>query len=322
MIDYTPFYDSLADTQLASWLATLPTQIAAALADEQHGNLLHWQNAIAQLPTLTPTQIELQSAVSVIGEIDEATRAHLVALLQQLHPWRKGPYTLYGIDIDTEWHSDWKWDRLAGAIAPLAGRRVLDVGCGNGYHAWRMAGAGASQVIGLDPFLLYVAQYGAIRHFIPAPPVTVLPLGIEQLPADLHAFDTIFSMGVFYHRRSPFDHLLQLREALRSGGQLVLETLVIDEQEGQLLVPEGRYAQMRNVWFIPSCQLLASWLKKMQFRHIELIDVTVTSAEEQRQTAWMRFHSLSDFLDPHDSTRTIEGYPAPRRAIFTATAPL
>ena len=321
MIDYTSFYDSLLNTPLANWLATLPTQVTAALADEQHGNLAQWQNVIAQLPLLTPTEIDLQSAVSVQGERSEEQRIHLTQLLQQLHPWRKGPYTLYGVEIDTEWRSDWKWNRLAQAIAPLTGRRVLDVGCGNGYHAWRMAGAGASQVIGLDPFLLYVAQYRAIRHFLPEPPVTVLPIGVEQLSAELHAFDTIFSMGVLYHRRSPFDHLLQLRDALRSGGQLVLETLVIDENAGQLLVPEGRYAQMRNVWFIPSCKMLAGWLKKVQFRQIELVDVTVTSAEEQRRTAWMRFHSLSDFLAPHDATHTIEGYPAPRRAIFIATAP-
>ena len=56
-------------------------------------------------------------------------------------------------------------------------------------------------------------------------------------------------MGVLYHRRSPIDHLLELKGCLQTGGELVLETLVIDGGLGEVLVPENRYAKMRNVWF-------------------------------------------------------------------------
>jgi tRNA (mo5U34)-methyltransferase len=35
----------------------------------------------------------------------------------------------------------------------------------------------------------------------------------------------------------------------------------------------------------------------------------------------MVFESLSDFLDPKDKNKTIEGYPAPKRAIFLAESP-
>src|SRR5690606_10840368 len=138
------------------------------------------------------------------------------------------------------------------------GRTVLDVGCGNGYHAWRMVGGGAELVIGIDPTLLSVVQFLTVRHFAGDIPVYVLALGIEDVPQGLRAFDTVFSMGVLYHRRSPLDHLLELKACLRSGGELVLETLVIDGGAGQVLVPEDRYAQMRNVWFIPSCPTLLS----------------------------------------------------------------
>ncbi|MEW8068099.1 MAG: DUF1698 domain-containing protein, partial [Candidatus Thiodiazotropha endolucinida] len=43
-----------------------------------------------------------------------------------------------------------------------------------------------------------------------------------------------------------------------------------------------------------------------------------TTIEEQRATEWMRFESLADYLDPADRSLTIEGYPAPRRAVFVA----
>jgi len=141
------------------------------------------------------------------------------------------------------------------------------------------------------------------------------------LPADLQSFDTVFSMGVFYHRRSPMDHLSELRGHLRNGGELVLETLVIDGPNGQVLVPENRYAKMRNVWFIPSCLTLESWLKRCTFKNIRLIDVTRTTTDEQRRTDWMHHDSLTDQLNPQNPALTAEGLPAPQRAIFLAEAP-
>ncbi|MCP4714573.1 MAG: tRNA 5-methoxyuridine(34)/uridine 5-oxyacetic acid(34) synthase CmoB, partial [Deltaproteobacteria bacterium] len=197
----------------------------------------------------------------------------------------------------------------------------LDVGCGNGYHCWRMRGCGAELVLGIDPFLNYIAQYGAVQHFLGNHSVYVAPLTLEDLPQNLQRFDTVFSMGVLYHRRSPFEHLAALKSCLRSGGEMILETLVIDGRAGEVLVPEGRYGKMHNIWFLPACLTLESWLKRSGFRNIRLIDVTATTPAEQRRTAWMTFESLTDFLDPQNHERTIEGYPSPKRAIFIANAP-
>jgi tRNA (mo5U34)-methyltransferase len=86
-------------------------------------------------------------------------------------------------------------------------------------------------------------------------------------------------------------------------------------------MPEERYAQMNNVWFIPSCRMLHRWLKRAGMKDIHIIDISVTTTEEQRSTEWMRFQSLSDFLNPLNPQQTIEGYPAPRRAVITAINP-
>jgi len=325
MIDLQRLSFQLRDTALAPWSASLQDQLDLYFKQRLHGEFHEWMDTIAQLPELPAQRIDLnKGSVGVHSGTsrDSATLATVENLLRSLHPWRKGPYNIHGIEIDTEWRSDWKWDRLVPHISPLKGRVVLDVGCGNGYHCWRMAGVGAKLVIGIDPTQRYLAQFLAIRHFLGKErPVYLLPFASGELPRDLRAFDTVFSMGILYHRRSPIDHLLELKDFLCSGGELILETLVVEGPEGSVLVPEGRYAKMRNIWFIPSPATLATWLKRCGFRNVKLVDVNTTSLEEQRSTDWMRFESLSDFLDPRDRSRTLEGYPAPRRAILTAVKP-
>ena len=320
--EYGQVLDFLEQRGCQRWVSALTGQIEAAFDRDRHGDWPMWREVLAQLPSLTPERVVLdQPCVQAVGACSPEVRDLIEHALRQLHPWRKGPYEVVGVSIDTEWRSDLKWDRLAGAIQPLTGRTVLDVGCGSGYHAWRMLGAGARQVIGIDPTLLSVIQFLAIRHFMGVHPVDVLPVGIDDVPTNLRCFDSVFSMGVLYHRRSPLDHLLELKGCLRSGGELVLETLVIEGAAGEVLVPEDRYAQMRNVWFIPSPLTLEGWLKRCGYRQIRLVDVTRTTAEEQRSTDWMRFQSLPDFLDPRHPELTVEGLPAPRRAIFVAESP-
>ncbi|MDO9422723.1 MAG: tRNA 5-methoxyuridine(34)/uridine 5-oxyacetic acid(34) synthase CmoB [Methylobacter sp.] len=334
MIDYQPLYDALTDAKAEAWAKILPQQLEQSLDQSKHGDLAQWQALVDSVPHMPTAHRVLDADAVQIGGADELPDEHgrgdfsrpgrlassLQSQLKALHPWRKGPYKLFGIHIDTEWRSDWKWDRLKDHIAPLEHRLVLDVGCGNGYHCWRMLGAGAKMVVGIDPMLLNVMQFQLVRKLYGEAPVYVLPLGIEDLPYGMKAFDTVFSMGVLYHRRSPIDHLMELRDCLQPGGELVLETLVIDGGLGQVLLPEDRYARMRNVWFLPSCDTLISWLKRCGFKNIRLVDVSVTSIEEQRTTEWMTFHSLKDFLDADNPQLTCEGLPAPKRAIVIANA--
>lgn len=264
-----------------------------------HGDFARWEAAVVALPSAS----------------SEAERR---ALLLQLAPWRKGPFDVGGVHIDAEWRSDLKWARIEGAIEPLEGRRVLDVGCGNGYYALRTAGAGAAAVLGIDPTLLYVMQFHAVTAYLEDPPVAVLPLRLEDLPDAGRAFDTTFSMGVLYHQRSPIEHLRQLRATLRRGGQLVLETIFIPGEESYARTPAGRYARMKNVWLLPTLAELTTWLRRTGFRNVEIADISVTTTREQRSTEWMTFESLADALDPQDSTLTVEGWPAPHRVVVTA----
>ncbi|MFN2049296.1 tRNA 5-methoxyuridine(34)/uridine 5-oxyacetic acid(34) synthase CmoB [Pantoea agglomerans] len=322
MIDFGRFYQQIAVGPLAKWLEVLPAQISEWQRENLHGHFRDWYKSLEYLPLLEPQKLDLLHSVTADrDDISDRHRQGIEKLLRNLMPWRKGPYFLYGTHINTEWRSDWKWERVLPHISPLAGRTVLDVGCGSGYHMWRMIGAGAHLVVGIDPMQLFLVQFEAVRKLLNDDRrAHMLPLGIEQLPV-LQAFDTVFSMGVLYHRRSPLDHLLQLKNQLVSGGELVLETLVIEGDMNQVLVPGERYAQMRNVFFIPSAEALKSWLEKSGFVDVRIVDFALTTTEEQRRTDWMTSESLAEFLDPDDPSKTVEGYPAPLRAVLVATKP-
>lgn len=312
---------------LKPWAQVLPQQLHALFNEKVHGDQQRWLDALENLPAIEGIATHLQQDRIELSSpyINEATSAALKTGLQQLSPWRKGPFQFFDTHIDTEWHSDWKWQRIAPHLAPLKGRTILDVGCGSGYHMWRMLGEGAYRVIGVDPSRLFLAQFQAFKQYaqasLAAPlNIDLLPLRMEDVPRPLKAFDTTFSMGVLYHRKSPLDHLAELKDTLKPGGQLVLETLVIEGGLGEVLMPEDRYAQMRNVWFLPSCDTLLLWARRVGFKNPRIVEKNVTSLEEQRSTEWMPYQSLTDFLDVDDNSKTIEGYPAPLRATLIAEA--
>ena len=293
----------------------------------RHGDYPVWQDAIDRLPDLRPSVVGLDQDIIRIGkeaDCNAAQRALIRQQLMRLLPWRKGPFNLFGVQVDAEWRSDLKWRRLQDEITPLSGRVVLDVGCSNGYYGWRMLGAGAGRVLGVEPTLRYVMQQRAVAKYLPEAPFEMLPVALDALAsgaarsatAPSAGFDTIFSMGVIYHQRDPAGHLRQLAGLLSADGELALESLVIEPRYGETLRPDGRYARMPNVRCIPSVDALLTWLRAAGFSRSRVVDESITTPAEQRVTRWTFEQSLADFLDPHNPARTVEGYPAPRRALL------
>ncbi len=297
-------------------MQVLCDQAEQVLRSHTHGDLPRWFNALQALPRVRCSMNADRPAPKLGAKAPdlETLRENLMAF----HPWRKGPFDLGGVLIDTEWRSDWKWERVRAHI-DLRGQRVLDIGCGNGYFGWRMLAAGARLVVGIDPTLVFVMQWLACRHFAGDEPNYVLPLSVDELPAGAAGFDVVFSMGVLYHRRDPMEHLERIHALLKPGGILVLESLVLPEgAQVPLLVPQPRYARMRNVWAIPSCDELLRWVRETGYAAVKQVDISRTTVQEQRSTEWMKFESLAQALDPKDAGRTIEGYPAPTRALLIA----
>ena len=319
-MNYDGLLKQIRAVGLDAWADQLVERSKAWFCEQHHGDFKRWSAALQRLPVIDNAIVDTSgSRVSVNGNCADADALH--EALWGLRPWRKGPFQFADMFIDTEWRSDFKWDRVALHLEDLAGRRILDVGCGNGYHAWRMLASNPQLVVGIDPSVLFNMQFQAVQRYARDERIYMLPLTCQQMPDNLQWFDSVFSMGVLYHRKSPFEHLLKLKSLLRPGGELCLETLVIPGEAGQVLVPESRYARMNNVWFLPSAKELVHWLRRCGFNDPRVVDINRTLTTEQRTTSWMPFDSLDQCLDPENEQLTVEGYPAPMRAVVLAQRP-
>lgn len=315
---YARLPGALQDTLAAPCALELAERASGQVNRLARRELTRWQSILEHMPPTGP-EVHLDRAAPVLGATVSDPGALRKALLE-LQPWHQGPLRLGGVEVDAEWRSDLTWERLAQQLE-LQGRSVLVAGCGNGYFGWRMLGAGARVVVGVDTRPVCLVQWLAQRHFAPDPDNFVLPLLDVQLPADLGGFDTVLSQSVIYHKRDPLAYLRRLRGWLAPGGELVLETLVLDRPGSGCLAVQGCYAGMRDVWFVPTPELLADSLARAGFEEARVVDVTATTAAEQRRTEWMPLDSLAEGLDSADPERTVEGYPAPVRAIVLARRP-
>jgi len=298
----------------AQWL-----EASQSALQVKNGNVGRWSEA---LDLITCDIKGVASIVKPYISINHITlnQTSLLEGLSKLMPWRKGPFLIDNLALESEWQGDMKWQRLEQHIKPLKGKKVLDVGAGNGYFTLRMALEGAALALGIEPFLLFNYQFKAIKSLtLSCQNAHLLPLSLEDMtPAPI--FDSVFSMGVLYHQRDHVLHLKQLKNMMTAEGELILETLIVEGPTGHILIPQDRYARMRNVHCLPSVGTLESWLKEAEFNQIKVVDICKTTIEEQRRTEWIGENraSLEDFLDPSDDNFTIEGLPAPKRVIVIA----
>ena len=254
-----------------------------------------------------------------VGSLEDLTQEEYEVILKtakSLIPWRKGPFKVFGLEIDSEWQSNIKYN-LIRPYFNLKDKVVADIGCNNGYYMFRMLEDKPKRLIGFDPSPLTLHQFEFINHFVKSDIIYEM-LGVEHLEYYNHKFDFIFMLGVLYHRPDPVGTLKSLARGLNSKGEILIDTFMIDGDEELCLTPNKRYSKIPNIYFIPTIPALKNWLERAGFEDIEVLATTVTTSDEQRKTEWSFDQSLEDFLDENDKTKTVEGYPAPKRVYVKA----
>lgn len=275
------------------------------------------REALSSLCTLCDVNYTLNDTVTINSlHVSPSEQEEIKNCAQALKPWRKGPFEVCGTFIDTEWQSFIKYNLLEPHFN-LENKVVGDIGCNNGYYLFRMLSQHPKKLVGFDPSALYKTQFDFINHFIKSDIVYEM-LGVEHLPFYEHKFDTLFCLGVLYHRSDPIQTLKSLYQGLNPDGELILDTFMIDGDEPVALTPSKTYSKIPNVYFVPTIKALTNWLERAKFKDIEILEIKKTDENEQRKTPWIYGESLENFLDPNDKNLTIEGYPAPKRVYIKA----
>ncbi|EPM3139550.1 tRNA 5-methoxyuridine(34)/uridine 5-oxyacetic acid(34) synthase CmoB [Campylobacter upsaliensis] len=270
------------------------------------------QTLETKIASLEKLACKLKLTKSVELTTDKSQSSLIEKLALSLKPWRKGPFKIDDLFIDTEWQSFIKFDILKPFMCNIEDKIVADVGCNNGYYMFKMLEFSPKQIIGFDPSLKYHLQFKLINALAKTN-IKFELLGVEDLPNYAVKFDVIFCLGVIYHRSDPIKMLKDLKKALKLGGIVFLDTMYIESDEEIALVPQNTYSKIPNIYFVPSIKALKNWCLRAGFKNFEVLATKKTDKEEQRKTAWIDSYSLENFLDPENENLTCEGYEAPKR---------
>jgi len=289
----------------------------------QKGRISALVKAYEGLPAAFKTShVDLSGPIVSIGragELSDDGRESVGRMLKALMPWKKGPFRLFDTEIDAEWRSDLKWDRIVSGMGMIEGRKIADIGCNNAYYMYRLAHFNPRLVVGFDTYAKYLFSFNFIQRYLQNPSLSFECFGVEHIGLYNGFFDTVLCLGLLYHLKDPLKSLTDIHQSLRSGGKLIVECQGIEGAKPVALFPDGRYAGCRGIWYLPTIACLENWLRRANFKNIECFYSEYLEASEQRATPWAPIKSLSDFLDPLDPKRTVEGYPAPIRIYIHAT---
>ncbi|GFH58728.1 tRNA (mo5U34)-methyltransferase [Chaetoceros tenuissimus] len=273
-------------------------------------------SSIQSLPQLDSQTFVVDQNQLILGSESELSAEQMAIFkkcIEALKPWKKGPLKLFGTDIDTEWRSDMKWERLQKALPNMKDKVVCDLGCGNGYFMYRMLEYSPKLVMGIDPNLHAWLEFNLFQRI-----KRVENVKFEYMRGDIMAslpsmFDVVFCLGVLYHTPDPLTMLKDIHKSMKPKSTLIVDCQGIPGDDDIALFPKKRYTNMKGVYFLPTLSTLKNWLQRANFRNFEVIFSEELSTDEQRTTEWAPVRSLADSLDPNDSTKTIEGYPRAHR---------
>ena len=122
------------------------------------------------------------------------------------------PRSVEGLSVAGEWHE------LQKMIPDFCGKRVLDLGCGFGWHCIYAAEQGAKSITGVDISMKMLTE---ARKKTKYQNVNYICNSIEDYEYPEKAFDTVISSLAFHYVRSFENICAKVHECLADGGDFI-----------------------------------------------------------------------------------------------------
>jgi ubiquinone/menaquinone biosynthesis C-methylase UbiE len=124
-----------------------------------------------------------------------------------------------------------------GLLAPRAGERILDVGCGTGAALGAVLRRVAADATGIDPS----ETMARMAHARLRGRAAVYRSGIETMPFKPATFDAALLLNVLYFCDEEGAQLARVRQVLKPGGRIVAYVTHRDTMKGWAFTRAGRH---------------------------------------------------------------------------------
>lgn len=184
-----------------------------------------------------------------------------------------------------------EWPSLQAMLPDLKGLRVLDLGCGLGYHCRWAAEQGAAAVTGLD---ISERMLTSARETCAGLPVTFRRADLETADFGTNEYDLVFS-SLAVHYIEDFDSLsARVRRALKDGGRFIfsMEHPVFAARATPDFVTDAEGRMVGATYhYLEEGKRLTNWIADGVVKYHRLISTTVNAL----QRAGLRLDEMDEW---------------------------
>jgi SAM-dependent methyltransferase len=220
-----------------------------------------------------PAEWPLSLPRSLNEEQVETVRRRVEELAQRAqygwgHTIDFGPFVKEGVMKDNFLHIVGHWDAWEWWPRSMKGLRVADIGCLTGGISMIVGHRGADEVVAVDEIPEHVDQCAYLAEVFGMRNVRTLAASLYDLAKmDVGKFDLVILSGVLYHLSDMLLGLYIMRELLKVGGTLLLESAAVDDEEHSF-ANFGRFAM--GMWWQPSTLCVKDMCEFMGLSEVEV----------------------------------------------------
>jgi 2-polyprenyl-3-methyl-5-hydroxy-6-metoxy-1,4-benzoquinol methylase len=230
------------------------------------------------------------------------TREKIIEVRDLLSPWNHNiplPHDVYTTACRDYYPAHREIMRVVaeGLGGEWSGRRILDIGCLEGYFSVECALQGA-EVLGIDGKLLNVRKCEFVQSVLGIERAKFVLGDALKVNHESHGrFDVILALGLLYHLDDPYTFLANV--AGLCDGFVVIDTHIALENQPEMIKGEWRpdLSEMRTLTFAGKSYEGRLFREFPTGTERNVKDLSPTASLENESSVWLTENSLLSMLD-------------------------